>query len=195
VPRGDRHSVLVLHGLFAGDGSGESPETRTCWRSGMNSNWQFRSSNNLTKAGCLVWQQFDEPLFGRLEDRASPSLVELFRNHHRDLSSGSSRTGTGSSNSILSASQSSVFGNPLRDERNPAERGASRLLRYRRLTYCGQSVYRWAGLVGAALAKLAIQNQTFKNQEVLLEGAGDRGAGPGTRRYSWRQLSSTAAAS
>jgi hypothetical protein len=30
-------------------------------RSGMNSNRQFRFSNNLTTAGCLVRQRFDEP--------------------------------------------------------------------------------------------------------------------------------------
>jgi hypothetical protein len=45
----------------------------------MNSNWQFRFSNDPTTAGCLVRQHFDEPLFGRLEDRASRSLAELFR--------------------------------------------------------------------------------------------------------------------
>ncbi len=38
--------------------------------------------DNLTTAGCFVRQHFDEPLLGRLEERESQLLVELFRNHH-----------------------------------------------------------------------------------------------------------------
>jgi hypothetical protein len=46
-------------GLF-GDSSEVSPEIRTRWRSGMNSNWQFRNLNSQTTAGCFVRRHPDE---------------------------------------------------------------------------------------------------------------------------------------
>jgi hypothetical protein len=52
-------------GLGGARFSSDSPITvksdETGWWSGMNSNGQFRFSNNLTTAGCLVRQHFDEP--------------------------------------------------------------------------------------------------------------------------------------
>jgi len=52
----------------------------------MNSNWQFRSTNNLTTAGCLVRQHFDEPLLVRLEPgrrgrsaSCSETITETYR--------------------------------------------------------------------------------------------------------------------
>jgi hypothetical protein len=55
-------------------------------RSGMNSNRQFRFSNNLTTAGCLVRQRFDEPaLLGVTEgtpgrsSRCSETITESCR--------------------------------------------------------------------------------------------------------------------
>jgi hypothetical protein len=62
----------------------------------MNSDSQFRSSNNLTTAGCLVWQHFDEPLFGRLRtrrrgrsSRCSETIIETcvwkFQNRYRQF--------------------------------------------------------------------------------------------------------------
>jgi hypothetical protein len=72
----------------------------------------------LDDSGCLVRKHFDEPLLRRLQDRASRSLVELFRNHSpRPVVWKFPKTGTGSSNPSLSATES-VFLPPLSSSRN-----------------------------------------------------------------------------
>jgi hypothetical protein len=69
-------------------------------------NRQFRFSNNLTTAGCLVRRRFDEPaLLGATEGPPGRS-VEVFRNRKREPLSGSS--GTGSSNSFRSSNESAT---------------------------------------------------------------------------------------
>jgi hypothetical protein len=64
----------------------QSSEERTDWRSEVNSNRQFRFSNNQTTAGCLVRQRFDEPaLLGVTEgppgrsSRCSETITESCR--------------------------------------------------------------------------------------------------------------------
>ena len=75
---------------------GECPESRTGWRSGMNSDWQFRFSNNLMTDGCLVRQHSDEPLLVGLRKgvpvarRAVPkpslrAVVWKFQNRYRQF--------------------------------------------------------------------------------------------------------------